>query len=258
MIFFIATLVTPTMVNVLNASYVSAQPSFTPPLTPGLASTESHRGALILSPISSFDPWRPEDLALIRSYLAKAGYTVTYLENTAVTINVLTNQLNNYDIVIWRSQVYEHNHITYYYVGQMNDPTTQRSYASDFASGCLDYSSGILGASVDFFANHFNQVSLSNVKLFVLIASVSDSLSSIFLSAGASSIIEFTGVFSMQFAFADDIATGIFAYLAQGNSVANAVSLTVGPFQNVVLEDPLDSANIPNVVYIGDSTVTIT
>jgi hypothetical protein len=254
MFIVIASLILPT---VLNASSVSAQSSLVP-RPPGLVSAQSQRNALILSPISAFDPWRPEDLASIQNSLTQAGYNVTYLENTAVTLNLLTTQLNNYNVVIWRSQVYEHNHITYYLVGQLNDPTTQQSYASDFASGWLDDSAGILGASIDFFANHFSQGSLSNVKLFVLIASMSDSLSSIFLSAGANAIIEFIGVFSMQFAFADDIATGIIAYLSMGNSVANSVLKTVQPFQNVILEDPLDSANIPNVAYTGDSTVTIT
>ena len=254
MFMVIASLILPT---VLHASSVSAQPSLAP-RPPNLASAQSQRSALILSPISAFDPWRPEDLASIQNALTQAGYNVTDLENTAVTLSVLTTQLNDYNIVIWRSQVYDHNHITYYYVGQMNDPTTQQSYASDFASGWLDDSNGIVGASIDFFANHFSQGSLSNVKLVVLIASMSDSLASTFLSAGASAIIEFTGVFSMQFAFADDIATGIIEYLAQGNSVANSVSMTITPFQNVILEDPLDGANIPNVAYTGDSTVTIT
>jgi len=252
MIIVIASLILPT---VLHASSVSAQPS----LAPGPPSHASAQpSALILSPISTFDPWRPEDLAMIQNSLIQAGYSVTDLENTSVTLNLITTQLNNYNIVIWRTQVYEQNHITYFYVGQLNDPTTQQSYASDFASGSLDASNGILGASVDFFANHFAQGSLSNVKLFVLISSMSDSLGSILLNAGAASIIEFTGVFSMQYAFADDIATGIIEYLAQGNSVANAVSNTIGPFQTMILEDPLDSTNIPNVAYTGDSTVTIT
>ena len=253
MFIVIASLILPT---VLNASSVSAQLSLVPG-PPRLASGQPQRNALILSPVSAFDPWRPEDLSMIENSLTQAGYNVTYLENTAVTLNLLTTQLNNYDLIIWRSQVYAHNHVTYYYMGQLNDPTTQQSYAADFASGWLDDSAGILGASVDFFANHFNLGSLSNVKLFVLIASASDSLSSIFLGAGVSSIIEFTGVFPLQFGFADDIATGIVEYLAQGNSVANAVSLTIGPFQNVILEDPLDSANIPNVAYTGDSAATI-
>jgi hypothetical protein len=182
---------------------------------------------------------------------------VTYLENTAVTVNFLTTQLNNYDIVVWRSNVYEHNHITYYYLGQLNNPTTQQSYASDFASGWLDDSHGILGGSISFFYDHFAQGSVSNVKLFVLIASMSDGLASTFLSAGAKSIIVFTGVFSLQFGVADDLTHGIFAYLAQGNSVAASVSKTMLPFYNIILEDPLDDLAIPSVAYSGDSTLTI-
>ncbi len=240
MFIVIASLVFPT---VLSASSVAAQ--------------SQHR-ALILSPISAYNPWRPVDLTCIQNSLAQAGYNVTYLENTAVTVSLLTTQLNNYDIVVWRSNVYVHNHITYYYVGQLNDPTTQQAYASDFASGWLDDSHGILGASIDFFADHFGQGSLSNVKLVVLIASMSDSIASTFLSAGATSIIDFTGVFSLQFGIADDLTHGIFDFLAQGNSVADSVSNTMHPFQNMILEDPLDILTLPSVAYSGDSTVTIT
>jgi len=243
--------------NALSSSSVSAQLSLVPS-PPSLGSAQPQRNALILSPISSFDPWRPEDLARISSYLTQAGYAVTYLENTGVTLNFMTKQLNNYNLIIWRSQVYERNHITYYYIGQYDNAATEQVYASDFKSGALDSSNGIIGASVDFFANHVGQGSLTDVKLMVLIASMSDSLSGIFLSAGVRAIIEFTGVFSMQFGFADDIATGIFAYLTQGNSVENSVLNTVLPFQTMILEDPLDSTNIPNVAYTGNAAVTIT
>ncbi len=173
-----------------------------------------------------------------------------------MTLNVLMT-LNNYQVVVWRSNIYAYNHITYFYVGQLNDPTTQLSYASDFASGWLDASRGFVGASVNFFTNHFGQNSLSNVKVMMLIFSDSDSIASIFLSAGAQAIIEFTGAFSQQFATADDLANGIFQYLAQGNDVADSVSNTIQPFQNMVLEDPLDSMNLPSVAYSGNSAITI-
>ncbi len=253
MFIVIASFILPT---VLNASSVSAQPSLIPS-PPHLASGQSQPGALILSPISVYDPWRPEDLVGIQNALTQAGYSITDLENTAVTLDVLTTQMNNYQVVIWRSNVYEHNHITYFYVGQLNDPTTQLSYASDFASGYLDASHGILGASVSFFSNHFGQNSLSNIKVMMLISSDSDSIASIYLSAGAQSIVDFTGIFSLEFGTADDLAYGIFAYLAQGNSVANSVSNTIQPFQNMVLEDPLDSLNLPSVAYSGNSAITI-
>jgi hypothetical protein len=250
----IASLVLP---MILSAHPVSAQPSLIPGL-PTLTSTHSQSNALILSPISARVPWRPQDLASLQASLGQSGYNVTYLENTAVTVDFLTTQLNNYDVVVWRSNVYEHNHITYYYLGQMNNPTTQQAYASDFALGWLDDSHGILGGSISFFATHFTSGSFSNVKLFVLIASMSDGLASTFLGAGAKSIIVFTGVFSLQFGVADDLAHGIFSYLAQGNSVAASVSKTMLPFYNIILEDPLDDLAIPSVAYSGDSTLTIT
>jgi hypothetical protein len=242
----------------MSSSSAMAEPIMTQPVLPPAFPAPTEHRALILSPISAIDPIRNEDLDSISGSLRQAGYNVTYLANTAVTLDVLTNQLNNYDIIIWRTGVYEHRHTTYYYVGQLTSPTTQQSYASDFASKRLDSSNGIIGANVDFFRTHIGQASLSNVKLIVLISTMSDAIASILLNAGTKSVIDFTGLFSLQFGIVDNIAGGIFKFLAQGYGVADSVTSTMMPFQNLILRDPLDSLVLPAVVYMGDTTLTIT
>jgi len=221
-------------------------------------SAETQHKALILSPIDELAPMRSYDLMTINDSLTRAGYTVTYVADTAVTLNLITTQLDNYDVFIWRTNVYEHAHTIYYYVGQLDSATTAQSYAPDFASGSLDYSHGILGASIAFFSNHFGHNSLFNVKLVVLVSSMSSSIASIFLNAGAKSVINFTGVFSLQFGVVDYLTGVIIRFLSDGYNVADSVSNTMMPLLNLRLRDPLDSLTVPSVVYTGDYTVTIT
>jgi hypothetical protein len=213
---------------------------------------------LILSPIDELAPMRTYDLLTINGSLTRAGYTVTYVADTAVTLDLITTQLNNYELIIWRTNVYEHTHTIYYYIGQLDSAATAEAYASEFASGSLDYSHGFLGASIDFFSNHFGHNSLSNVKLVVLVSSMSSSIASIFLNAGVESVINFAGVFSLQFGIVDYLTGVILRFLSEGYNVADSVSNTMMPLLNLRLRDPLDSLTVPSVVYTGDYTVTIT
>lgn len=220
-------------------------------------SAQVQHKALILSSLERFAPMRGEDLMNIKSSLAQAGYTVTYLKDNAVTLNLLTTQLNNYEIIIWRTNVYEQAHNIYWYIGPVNDIATQQAYAPDFNSGWLDSSHGILGASADFFSNHFNQTAFSNVKLLIIISSMSSVIADSFVAAGARSVIDFAGIISLQFNWIDYLTSVIVMYLAQGYDVADAVSATIVPLLTMRLEDSLDSMLVPSVSYLGDYTVTI-
>jgi hypothetical protein len=239
---------------ILPASPVAAQ--FQLPANP--ISTQAQRKALILSPVNELVPMRNLDLSNINNSLTLAGYTVTYAADTAVTLNLVTTQLNAYDIIILRTNVYDHFHTTYYYIGQLDSSATALSYASDFATGALDNSHGHLGASISFFYNHFGHGSLSNVRLVVLVTSMASSLASIFVNAGVKSVINFDGVFSLQFGVVDYVTGVVIRFLARGYDVADSVSLTMAPFLNLNLRDPIDYLSVPSLVYTGDYTVTIT
>jgi hypothetical protein len=247
----IATLILPT---VTSATTVAAQ--FQLPANP--ISAQAERKALILSPINELVPMRRLDLSDINDSLTQAGYTVTYASDTAVTLNLLTTQLNSYEVVILRTNVYDHFHVDYYYIGQLDNSATALSYASDFASGALDNSHGHLGASISFFYNHFGPGSLSNVKLFILVTSMASALANILVHSGVKSVINFDGVFSLQFGVVDYVTGTVLRFLANGYDVADSVSLTMAPFLNLNLRDPIDYLSVPSLVYTGDYTVTIT
>jgi hypothetical protein len=204
-----------------------------------------------------FEPMRSSDMASITDSLANAGYSVTYLKDTAVTLSVLMTQPNSYQVVIWRTDVYDENHVDYWYIGQLADNPTVQSYASDFASGALDGSRGVLGASAGYFSSHLSRNSFSNVRLIVVISSMSAEIAGLFVASGAQSAIEFSGPISLQFNWDDYLTSLIIRYLANGYDVADAVSDTVVPMMTMQLEDPLDSLQIPFVAYAGNASVTI-
>lgn len=230
--------------------------AFSPPLVPPVPSSSAHN-AVIISSLDDFSPMRRVDIASINRSLTQAGYTVTYLKDGAVTLNLITTQLNNYEVIIWRTDAYEQAHTLYWYIGEIDNPATEQAYASDFTSGWLDGSHGILGASAGFFSNHFNTHTLANVKLMILVSSMSSVIAGYFVGAGARSVIEFSNTISLQFNWIDYLVSIIVRFLAAGYDVADAVSGTIVPLLTMILEDPLDSMQIPSVSCTGDYTVTI-
>ena len=53
----------------------------------------------------------------------------SFLSNSAVTLDFLTTQLNNYDVIVWRTNTYSFAHTTYWYVGQTVNLAAERKYA---------------------------------------------------------------------------------------------------------------------------------
>jgi hypothetical protein len=195
---------------------------------------------------------------IISNDLKHAGYQVTFVNDSAVTIDFLLTQLNNYDVIIWRTNTYTFAHTTYWYVGEVVNGVTQQKYASDFSQGWIDGNAGILGVDLDFFNNHFSPGSLSNVKLILLISSNSDAVGQVLVSAGAHAVVVCNGVISLEFGIMDDLTGQLVSYLAGGNDVYDAVFNTVAPYaSNMTPKDPLDTVYAPPFWYLGDGTVTI-
>jgi len=213
--------------------------------------------AVIISSLDEFSPMRKADLLSLNSSLTKAGYTVTYLKDGAVTVNLLTTQLNDYQVIIWRTDAYVHAHTVYWYIGQEVSQASKQVYASDFTSDELDSTDGILGANVAFFSNHFNSNTLPNVKLMIIVSSMSSMLAPYFVTAGVKTVIDFAGSIDLQFNWIDYLTTAIVKLLANGYSVADAVSDTIVPLLTMRLEDRLDAMQIPSVSYSGDYALTI-
>jgi hypothetical protein len=226
------------------------------PQLPESAPQLSNR-AIIISSLDEFSPMRKADLINLNSSLTKAGYAVTYLKDGAVTVSFLTTQLNNYEIIIWRTDAYVHAHTNFWYIGQEVSQASRQAYASDFTSDQLDSSDGILGANAAFFSNHFNPNTLSNVKLMIIVSSMSSMLAPYFVAAGVKTVIDFAGSIDLQFNWIDYLTTAIVRLLADGYSVADAVSDTINPLLTMRLEDPLDAMQIPSISYSGDYALTI-
>ena len=229
---------------------VSAQASgFAPSLTP-------HK-AVILSSLDSVYPMGYY-YTVMTYELARAGYQVTLVKNTHVTFDFLTTQLNNYDLVIWRTDEYTYHHVTYWYVGETVNSTTMAKYASDFAIGWANMNAGVMGISLEFFNEHFLPGSLSRVRVMDLLASDSILYANYFLTAGAKAVIAVNGAVSLAFGYADDSTAGLLAGLASGLTVYQSVYNTVSPYANTEPRDPLDNNYQPPLWYLGNGGETIT
>ena len=253
-IFLAAVIMVLLSIPVIGVAPVSALTFGLPPV---LAQSQSQHKAVILSSL--------EALAhmgfygkLISDDLKHAGYQVTFVNDSAVTIDFLLTQLNNYDVIIWRSNTYTFAHTTYWYVGEVVNGATQQKYASDFSQGWINGNAGTLGVDLDFFTNHFSPGSLSNVKLILLISSNSNAIGQALVSAGARAVVACNGDISLQFGLIDDLTGQLVSYLANGNDVLDSVYSTVSPYSNMIPRDPLDTVYTPPFWFLGDGTVTIT
>jgi hypothetical protein len=221
-----------------------------------LVPAPTQRKALILSPLEAYVPTAYSKN--IQYFLTKAGYQITYLTNTAVTLDFLVNHFNDYDVVIWRTNVYEWAHQQYWYVGELYNSATAQKYSSDFAAGYLDNHNGILGMSIDFMSKHFTAGSLRNVKLAILISSASSTYANIFITAGVKAVVYCYSYFSLSYGNIDFVTGQLMSYLANGQDIGDAVSSTVVPYLTMQVHDPLDLVYFPPFWYLGDATVKIT
>ena len=194
----------------------------------------------------------------ITYYLTHLGYQVTELTNQNVTISFLLTQLNNYSIVVWRTNTYTWKHVEYWYVGQVATPALEIQYANDFTYGFMNGNAGILGINLNFFTEHFISGMLNNVKLMIVIATDSDAFAQTLITAGAGTVIFANGQVDLSFGQNDDLITQVVASLYMGQNVYSAVYGVVSPFiQNSNSEDPLDSSYSPPFWYEGNGTLTI-
>jgi hypothetical protein len=219
-------------------------------------SAQPQRKAVILSSLEQYVPMGY--VSDIENFLSSAGYQVTFLADGQVTLDFLTTQLNNYEVVIWRTNTYIWPHTTYWYVGEQSNAATLQAYAADVAAGYVDNTNGILGVSQDFFQHHFSSNSLSNVKLAFIVATMSVTIAGSWVNAGAKAVIDCTDGVSLTFSNVDYMVGAMTDFLVHGNNVQDTVTKTIVPFLNMVPNDPLDSNYIPPMWFTGNGTVTIT
>jgi len=211
--------------------------------------------ALIISSLEKYA--HTKYLDRMTGYLTQDGYNVTVVKDTAVTLNFLTTQLNNYDLVFWRTNTYEWYHVTYWYVGELTNKATTQAYSQDFAKGYVDDTNAIIGVSINFLIEHFRPGSLSHVKLAILEGSISANIANVFLAAGVKGTVDYYQNVSLQFGETDGFTAIVLAYLTSGVSLQNSIWQTITPYITQHFPDPTEVIPIPPVWYMGNATLTI-
>ena len=218
--------------------------------------------ALILSSLNKEFP-----LGYYETYIAlrlsQIGYTTTFVTDGNVTVDFLVNQLNNYNIVIWRTDIYTWNHVEYFYVGESVNAATELKYAADFSQGWINANAGILGITTNFIQEHFTNNSLSNVQLMIIEGSNTMDIGPLFVSAGVQSVIYCNGLINLDFGLMDDLTANLIDYLCSGETVYNAVFNSVNYLNNQngsdqdQLRSNIDDAYTPPFWFSGSSSLTI-
>jgi hypothetical protein len=149
---------------------------------------ESSR-VLILSSVEGQYPMQYLDE--MTAELKEVGYSVTVVRGTAITVSFITTQLDKYDIVIWRTDMYVLGNTTYWYLGEQANQTTSEAYAGQISLRTIDVSNGVFAISPGFLSNNFGPKSLANVKLAILISAMSITIGHIFIRAGVRTTIDF-------------------------------------------------------------------
>ena len=194
---------------------------------------------------------------LMKSSLRNAGYSVTTLNDSRITLDFITRNLNNYDLIIWRTNSFIWNHETYWYVGEGTNQQTQSKYSADFNAGRANAQAGIIGVSASFFSYHYSPQSLKNLKLAILISSNSVTIATVLQSAGVQSVIYCMGTITLGFGIIDTYTAQLVAYLAMGQSVFTVVSNIHSPFTGTPQPQYLDTNYEPPFWYIGQPNLTI-
>jgi hypothetical protein len=214
--------------------------------------------ALVISPLDATIPFGTRGTSLTKM-LTDAGYNVTSLADGAVNVDFLLSNLNNYSVIIWRTNTYAQGHDVYWYIGEHVNNEVQQKYAADFASGLLNAHAGILGMSSDFILHYFKTGSLNRVRLVIFIASYGASIAPALVKAGVNTVVFNNGVISLQTGLVDDLTMSIIAnLLVNKQDVESAVYNTLSPVnQGQQPSDSYDSTYAPPFWYIGNGSLTL-
>lgn len=207
---------------------------------------------LILSSIEKQYPM--QYLVEITTELKQAGYNVTFVKDGAVTVNFVTTQLDKYDVLIWRTNMYVHGNTTYWYLGEPGNQTTVAAYARAISIGTLDASNGLLGVSANFLNNNYGPKSLANVKLAILISSMSITIAQIFVNAGVKTTIDFYETLNAPLSLFDWVTKSLVDYLTTGNTVKDSIAKTIYNYEYV---SSLDDSYLPPISFLGDGNLQI-
>ena len=212
---------------------------------------------LILSSVESQFPM--QYIVDVTAELKQAGYNVTFVKGTAITVSLVTTQLDDYDIVIWRTEMYVHGNTNYWYLGEQANQTTLQAYAGAISLRTIDVSNGMLAVSADFLSSNFGPKSLANVKLAILISSMSITIAQIFIMAGVKTTIdfyqpEFYQPLNAPLSLFDWVTKSLVSYLTTGSTVSDSIAKTIFNFEYV---SSFDVGYLPPISFLGDGNLQI-
>ena len=205
--------------------------------------------ALILS--STQNQYPMQYLNRVTTELQDAGYNTTFLSGSAITVNFLTTQLDQYDVLIWRTDTYILGNTTYWYLGQQGNQTT---YAGTIGIKTIDVENGMLAVSADFFSNNFGPNSLSHVKLAILESSMSITIAQVLIAAGVETTIDLYKTLDAPPSLFDWVTLSLIGYLTTGSTVRDAIYKTIYNYDYV---GSLDDSYLPPISFLGDGNLQV-
>lgn len=205
--------------------------------------------ALILSSTQSQYPM--QYLNEVTTELRDAGYNTTFLSGSAITVNLITTQLDQYDIVIWRTDTYLWGNTTYWYLGQQGN---QKTYAGTIGIGTIDIRNGMLAVSADFFSTYLRPNSLTHIKLAILASSMSITIAQALIAAGVKTTIDFYQDLEAPPSLFDWVTWSLIGYLTTGTTVSQAIYKTIYYFEYV---GSLEDTYLPPISFLGNGNLLI-
>ena len=225
---------------------------FVPPLGSTPISPSNQPRALIISSTQSQYPMLYSDK--VTAELKQAGYNVTFLDSNTITLNLFTAaQLDQYEIVVWRTDTYILGNTTYWYLGEQNN----ESYAGSIGVRTIAVTNGMLAVDQEFFTSNFAPNSLSNIQLAILMSSMSITIAESLIAAGVKATIDLYQAIDWTIAppsLLDWVTWSLVGYLTTGNDVSDSVYKTI---YNYEYAGSISDSSLPPISYLGNGSLKI-
>jgi hypothetical protein len=225
---------------------------FIPPLGSMPISPGNQPRTLILSSTQNQYPMLYADT--VATELREAGYNVTFLSSSSITLGLFTPvQLDQYDIVIWRTDSYTVGNTTYWYVGEQGNET----YAGTIGIRTVAILNGMVAVNSNFFSNNFGPNSLTHVKLAILMSSMSITIAQALIAAGVQTTIDLYQTIDWTVAppsMLDWVTWSLVGYLTTGNDVRDSIYKTI---YNYEYGTYTESGYLPPLAFLGNGNLQI-
>jgi hypothetical protein len=184
--------------------------------------------------------------------LKEAGYNVTFLSSNTISLSLFTTtQLDQYDIIIWRTNTYVLGNTTYWYLGsQYNE-----SYAGAIGVRTIAVSNGMLAVNQNFF--NFSPNSLAHVKLAILMSSMSITIAQALIAAGVKTTIDLYQTIDWTVAppsLLDWVTWSLVSFLTTGNDVKDSIYKTI---YNYEYAGSIEDSSLPPISFLGNGNLQI-